>query len=104
LLSPEQKKLLEQAQLSIDWSRVHRIADLQSTAWQIAGQGKFRKLTLELWTWPAGRVLELSAKVGAKRGSAAYSELLELAKDKGLSLSPVQKLKTTVVLESIAPK
>ena len=104
LLSPEQKQLLEQAQLAIDWSRVHRIADIQSTAWQIAGQGKFRKLTLELWTWPAGQVLELSAKVGGKRGSAAYSELLELAKGKGLSVSPVQKLKTAVVLESVTPK
>ncbi len=104
LLSPEQKQLLEQAQLAIDWSRVHRIADIQSTAWQIAGQGKFRKLTLDLWTWPAGQVLELSAKVGARRGSAAYSELLSLAKVKELLLSPVQKLKTAVVLESVTPK
>ena len=91
LLSPEQKQLLEQAQLAIDWSRVHRIADIQSTAWQIAGQGKFRKLTLELWTWPAGQVLELSAKVGAKRGSAAYSELLESGESQGAVAEPGSK-------------
>lgn len=104
LLSPGQKKLLEEAQVSIDWTRVRRVAEIESTDWQITDQGNFRKLTLELWKWPDGNVLELSAKTKSNRGPAAYSELQRLAKTKGLSLRATQQLKTAVVLRSVTSK
>ncbi len=104
LLTPAQKKLLQEAQVSIDWSRVRRIADIQSTEWQVTDQGDFHKLTLELWKWPAGQILELSTKTRAEPGPAAYSELRQLAKAKGLSLLATQQLKTAIVLQSITSK
>jgi hypothetical protein len=102
LLSAAQKQLLKQAQVSIDWARVKRIADIESTDWQIKGQPPFPKLTLELWEWPMGEVLELSTKVGADAGSSAYTKLQQLVATKGLSPNSRQKLKTALVLEEIA--
>ncbi len=98
-LSAGQRKLLEQSQVSIDWTRVKRIAGIRYTAWQIKSQPQFRKLTLELWEWPKGKVLELSTKVGADTGPATYKALQELVKQKGLSLSSVQGPKTSIVLK-----
>ncbi len=99
MLSAGQRKLLEQSQVSIDWTRVKRIAGIRYTAWQIKSQPQFRKLALELWEWPKGKVLELSTKVGADTGPATYTALQELVKQKGLSLSSVQGPKTGIVLK-----
>jgi hypothetical protein len=101
LLSAGQEKLLQEAQVSIDWSRVKRIADIKSTDWQTKAQPPFKTLTLELWEWPAGKILELSTKVGPDDGPLAYRELEQLVKGKGLSLSGSQRLKTTMVLEAL---
>jgi hypothetical protein len=98
MLSPGQKKLLEEARVSIDWTRVRRIADIRSIAWQIKRQPDFDQLTLELWEWPAGEVLELSTKVQADAGPSAYAALQQLIKRTGLSISDVQEPKTSVVL------
>src|SRR6516165_5622641 len=101
LLNPAQKQLLKQADVSIDWARVKRIADIKSTDWRIIGQAPFPKLALELWEWSTGEVLELSTKVAADTASSAYSQLKQLAGTKGLSLSSIQTPKTVSALESI---
>ena len=77
-----------------------RVAQIDYTAWQIKSQAPFNKLTLELWEWPAGRVLELSSKIDANDGATAYASLQQFVKSKGLSLSSVQGLKTSIVLKA----
>ncbi len=104
LLTPAQKKLIQEAQVSVDWSRVHRIAEIQSTQWQITDQGGFRKLTLELWKWPSGQILELSTKTPGKSAAPAYAELQQLVRAKGLAPTDNQRLKTTLVLQSVTSK
>jgi hypothetical protein len=101
LLSPAQIKLLEDAQVSVDWPRVKRVAEITSTDWQTQSQPHLGKLALELWEWSGGRVLELSAKVSSDAGSATYSELEQLVKSKQLALSPDQRVKTSIALEAI---
>jgi hypothetical protein len=101
LLSAGQRKLLEEAQVSIDWQRVKRIADIKTTDWQTEAQPPFKKLTMELWEFPAGKILELSTKVGPDAGPATYTELKRLANTKGLSVNPDQRFKTTMVLEAL---
>src|SRR5580704_4546993 len=75
LLSPNQKKLLNDAQISVDWSRIKRIAAIESTAWQTQVQPHFGKLSLELWEWAGGKVLELSTKVSKDESLSVYTEL-----------------------------
>src|SRR5580692_11208727 len=75
LLSPAQMKLLNDAQISVDWTRVKRIAEITSTDWRTQSQPHLGKLTLELWEWPGGEALELSTKVSSDRGSSTYTEL-----------------------------
>lgn len=99
-LSPGQKKLLEAAHVIIDWNQVKRVADIRETAWQIRSTSRARNLSLELWEWPGGRILELSGKAGSEEGQAAYEELRQLAIANGLKPSPDQRSKTRVVLES----
>jgi hypothetical protein len=101
MLSDGQKKLLRESGVPIDWARVKRIAGIRSTVWQIKSQPEFNKLTLELWEWPTGKVLELSTKVEADDGPAAYTALQQLVKRKGLSLSSVQGAKTSIVLKQL---
>jgi hypothetical protein len=101
LLNAGQEKLLKEAQISIDWPRVKRIADIQATSWQTKAQPHFSKITLELWEWPGGRILELSTKVGPDAGQSAYIELQELMKAKGLSLNATQGAKTGIALEML---
>jgi hypothetical protein len=101
-LSSGQKKLLDDAQISIDWSRVKRIAEISASTWQTQTQPDLGKLALELWEWPGGKVLELSTKVSADAGSLAYTELQELLRTKHLSMSSTQLPKTTIALRAIA--
>jgi hypothetical protein len=101
LLSPPQKILLQEARVSIDWARVVRIANIKLTKWETTGQSPFRKLTLELWEWPAGNILELSTKVGPDAGQSKYAELQRLVNMKSLSLSARQGTKTSMVLETL---
>jgi hypothetical protein len=102
LLNAGQKKLLTEAQISVDWTRVNRIADIRATSWQAKAQPTFSKLVLELWEWPGGRILELSTKVGPDAGASTYTELQRLVKTKGLSLNATQRAKTGMVLETLA--
>jgi len=101
LLSPPQERLLREARVSIDWARVMRIANIKSTKWETKAQSPFRKLTLELWEWPAGDILELSTKVGPEAGPSKDAELQRLVNTKGLSLSASQGTKTRMVLETL---
>jgi hypothetical protein len=101
-LSPGQKKLLNDAQISIDWTSVKRIAEISASTWQTQAQPHLGKLTLELWEWPEGKVLELSTKVPPDAGSLAYTELQKLLRTKHLSMSPTQLPKTSIALRAIA--
>jgi hypothetical protein len=101
ILSAGQRELLQKAQVSIDWSRVNKVAAISYTVWQIKSQPQFRKLTMELWEWPGGKVLELSTKMGADAGPATYTALEELIKHQGLSLNSVQGPKTSIVLKGL---
>ncbi len=102
LLSPSQERLLREARVAIDWARVTRIADITATKWESTGQSPFRKLALELWEWPAGKILEISTKVSPDAGPRKYAELQQLANMKGLSVSAEQGTKTKTVLETMA--
>jgi hypothetical protein len=101
LLSTGQKKLLEGSKVQIDWKRVERIAEIQSTSWTTRAQPPFGKLSLELWEWPSGRVLEVSTKVAPDAGQSTYLELRDLAIKKGLVLSANQRSKTAIALGEI---
>jgi hypothetical protein len=98
-LSEGQRKLLSAAQVTIDWNQVRRVADIGETDWQIRVESRSKRLTLELWEWTGGKILELSTKTGSGSGSLAYTELRQLALDKGLKLSVDQRSKTRMVLE-----
>jgi hypothetical protein len=100
-LSPGQKKLLDDAQTSIDWTRVKRIAEITASTWQTQPQPHLGKLTLELWEWPGGKVLELSTKVPPDAGSLAYTKLQELLRTKHLSMNSTQLPKTSIALNAI---
>jgi hypothetical protein len=98
LLNSQQKRLLEEAHVSIDWGRVERVANVKATKWETTAQSSFRKLALELWEWPAGDVLEISTKVAPGGGLSKYTELQRVVEIKGLSLSARQGNKTSMVL------
>ncbi len=101
LLSEGQKKLLADSKVQIDWKRVKRVAGIRSTDWTTKAEAPLGKLSLELWEWPGGSVLEVSAKVATDEGQAAYGELRELAKRNGLALSGDQRSKTAIALRAI---
>jgi hypothetical protein len=102
LLSVGQKKLLEDSKVPIDWKRVRRVAEIRSTSWTARAEAPLGKLSLELWEWPGGSVLEVSTKVGLDEGRATYVELQKLAKKNGLALSANQRSKTAIALRAIA--
>jgi hypothetical protein len=101
LLSVGQKKLLEDSKVVIDWSRVRRVADIQSTSWKTDAKPRLGKLSVELWEWPGGSVLEVSTKVAQAAGQSTYSGLDLLAKKQGLELSRDQRSKTEIALRAI---
>jgi len=101
LLSASQIKLLHEARVSIDWARVMRIANINLTKWETTAQSPYGKLTLELWEWPAGKILELSAKAGPEAEASKFAKLERLVEAKNLSLSASQDTKTSMVLETL---
>jgi len=101
MLSAGQRDLLKQAHISTDWTLVKRIANIESKSWRVRAQPHLSPLVLELWQWPTGQVLELSARARSAAGSSAYSQLQQLATAKGLSLSRQQQFKTTLVLRAL---
>jgi hypothetical protein len=103
LLSPGQKRLLEESQIQIDWAKVKRVADIRSTSWTVRAQAPLNKFSMELWEWPSGRILEVSTKAGPDAGRTAYTGLVSLMKKKGLALSAVQQSKTATALGEMNP-
>jgi hypothetical protein len=104
LLSEGQKKLLEDSKTPIDWKRVTRIAEIQSTSWTTRAAPLLGKLSLELWEWPSGSILEVSTKVAREAGQSAYIELQNLANKNGLVLNTNQRSKTATALDEITAK
>ena len=102
LLSDGQRKLLEDSTMQIDWKRVRRMTEIRSTNWVTGAKGSLGKLSLELWEWPGGSVMEVSAKVAPNAGQASYAQLQGLVRKKGLSVSKEQRPKTTTVLRQAA--
>ena len=101
MLSASQVDLLKQAHISTDWMQIKRIASVKSKSWRVPAQAHFNPLVLELWQWPTGQVLELSARARGATGPLVYPRLQQLATAKGLSLSRQQELKTILVLHAI---
>jgi hypothetical protein len=104
LLSEGQKKLLEDSKAQIDWKSVTRVAEIQSTSWTTRAASPLGKLSLELWEWPGGSILEVSTKVAWDAGQSTYVELQNLANKNGLALSPNQHSKTATALSEITAK
>lgn len=102
MLSAGQKKLLEESRVPIDWKRVKRIAEIRSTSWKADAKPRLSKLSLELWEWPGGSILEVSTKVAPDAGRSTYSDLRLLAKKRGLALGSDQRSKTAIALQEIA--
>ncbi len=102
LLSASQNELLHDSQVAVDWARVTRIADISMTQWETPAESASGKLALELWEWPAGQLLEVSAKASGVTAASRYAELEQLLRAKGLSLSANQDVKTRVVLQTLA--
>jgi hypothetical protein len=97
-LSSQQRELLKEAHVSIDWPAVKRISSIRSTTWKTSADSSLHKLTLEYWEFPAGSLLELSTKSAADDWESKDAELHGIVKLKGLPLSPNQQTKTTTVL------
>ncbi len=101
LLSVGQKKLLADSEVQIDWRSVRRVAEIRSTSWKTDSKGPLGKLSLELWEWPGGSILEVSTRVALDQGQAAYRGLRDLANRDGLALSGNQSSKTAIALRAI---
>jgi len=102
LLSVGQKKLLAESKVKIDWKQVRRVANIQSTSWTVPAKSPLGKLSLELWEWPGGSVLEVSTKGTLEAGRVTYRRLQELANEKELALDSNQHSKTAIALGEIA--
>lgn len=102
-LSPHQLRLLSEAHVSINWPRVRRIASISSTTWEAKAQPPFPRLALELWEWPDGRLVELSAKFASNESESKFADLQRMVRAKGISLSADQGTKTSLVLKTPAP-
>ena len=100
-MSEGQKKLLNDSKSQIDWKRVKRIAEIKSTSWTTRTKPPLGKLSLELWEWPSGSILELSMKVAQDAEQVAYVGLRHLANENGLALNTNQRSKTAIALEQI---
>jgi hypothetical protein len=59
-------------------------------------------LSLELWEWPGGSILEVSKKVVADAGQATDIALRGLASKNRLALNTDQRSKTAIALGAIA--
>lgn len=100
LLSPGQKQLLEEARVSPDWSRIEKVASINSTVWKIRNESGLAKLSLELWQWESKQVLELSTKIANDDPSMSV-RLRKLVTDRGLSIETNQKQKTQMALQDV---
>jgi hypothetical protein len=101
-LTPEQLQVLRMAGISVDWLRVKRKVEIRSTHWAARPSGPLKKVTIELWEWPGGTILELSTKADLQKGTVVLGELRALAKNSGLSVPQNQIAKTSLVLHALS--
>jgi hypothetical protein len=101
LLSDSQKQLLNAGRFAIDWVQVRKMATINSTQWKTSRRSPYGKLALELWEWPAGKILEVSAKISPAQDASNHLDLEDLVRAKGLPLSLDQNTKTTTVLKAL---
>lgn len=101
-LTKGQRQFLKASGVAVDWSKIRRVMDIQSTSWIVPQQPPLGKSSLELWEWSNGKSLEISTKVAADAGSNAYVEFKNVAKRNHLDLSSDQRAKTSTALRSIA--
>jgi hypothetical protein len=97
-LSAEQQKLLGSAGISIDWHRVKRRAEIHAIDWRAHPGEPLQAITIELWKWSGGTILELSARTVEGGGAGTLHELRELAQGSGLAIEANQTVKTSLVL------
>jgi hypothetical protein len=96
--SDSQKRLLKAASVTVAWDQVKRAVDIKETDWRVRSNLRTKKLSLELWEWPGGKILELSSKAGSEEGFAAYAELQQVAASKKVKVSADQRFKTSIAL------
>jgi hypothetical protein len=102
-LSIAQQQLLATTGVAIDWHRVKRIAEIRATQWQVRGSVSLNEVSIELWEWPSGKVLELSAKAdNPENGQSKLGLLQRMALARGLVIEEDQKPKATIVLNAIS--
>jgi hypothetical protein len=99
-LSPGQQNLLGSAGISVDWHCVKRRGEIHATAWKAYPDGPLKAITIELWEWQGGKILELSTRTSQGRGVVALRQLRELAEKNGLTIEENQAAKTSLVLRS----
>ena len=101
LLSEGQKELLEDSKVQIDWRRVKRISEIRSTSWTSRKKAPLGRLSLELWEWPGGSILEVSKKVVPEwAGHICRAE--GSCQANGLALNTDQRSKTAIALGAIS--
>ena len=101
-LSAAQLRFLAAAGITIDWHRVKRIAEIRATEWQVRGNGSLKEVSIELWEWPSGKVLELSSKADDREsGQSTLAILRRMALASGLTLRLDQEPKTSTVLRAV---
>ena len=101
-LSVAQQQFLARAGIAIDWHRVKPIAEIRATEWRVRGNGSLSEVSIELWEWPSGKVLELSAKAdNPENGQSKLDLLLRMALASGLVIEEDQEPKATIVLHAI---
>ena len=99
-LTAEQQKLLGAARISIDWHRVKRRGEIHAIDWRVHPGGPLRAVTIELWEWPGGKILELSTRTVQGSGAGVLGQLRELAERSGLAIEENQTAKTGLFLNT----
>jgi len=101
-LNVAQQQLLTTTGVPIDWHRVKRIAEIRATEWHVRGNESLNEVSIELWEWPSGKVLELSAKANnPENGQSKLNLLLRMALASGLVIEKDQEPKATIILHAI---
>jgi hypothetical protein len=100
-LSADQVKLLRSAVNSIDWDRLNPQADIRATVWDAHPDTSIEKISIELWEWTGGQILEISGRTSQQNGALALRELRAIAAGSGLTLMDSQEVKTTLVLHAL---
>ena len=100
-LSADQLKLFRSAVTSIDWDRLKAQADIRATVWDAHPDTSIEKISIELWEWTGGQILELSTRTSRQNGALALSELRAIAARNGLTVMDKQEAKTTLVLQAL---